>query len=108
MPKEFGLIKLKCPKLYGIFVDYIVAFENPLQELKNINQSKVLHCLKFLGKNIDEVEKEKPRFKNLKDYIIPQYLQFVIEEGKLKPLDVHIALDLFKFYENLPNERIKS
>ena len=45
MPTEFDRIKLKSPKLYGIFVDYIVARENPLQEMKNISHKKVLRCL---------------------------------------------------------------
>lgn len=88
MPEEFNLIKLKSPKLYGIFVDYIVSFENPLQEIKQISHWKVLRCLKSLGKNIDQEEKEKPRFKTLKDYIIPEYLEFVIKEGSLKHNDV--------------------
>lgn len=55
-----------------------------------------------IGKNLDSNLKQKASLKVLTDRIIPDFLTHLLKQDKIEAENVLLALDMFKFYQSLP------
>ena len=89
-----------------MFIDYIVSKDHS-SEMELIDKRFILQSFLAIGKNINTFQKQTEAYNKFKIVIIPTYLEYIMNDKSLNKQDVLLALDLYKFYENLPDELIK-
>ena len=98
---QMNAVQLYSPQIYGLIMDR-VAQANDTVFTAVENKKLALLAFTAIGKNLDSNLKQKASLKVLTDRIIPDFLTQMLKQDKIEAENVLLALDMFKFYQSLP------
>jgi hypothetical protein len=101
LPIELHLCHLKSPQFMAVLIDNLTQ-DKHRAEIKTRKIGMLIHCYNSIGHLLDESLMTRPSLTVLQTKLIPEALQLLLEDPQPKRLDLQRALDLYKFYPDLP------